>query len=242
MTEAEWLACEDPVDMLLYLRGPDSLREEADGSFIYRIEVDAPGRTSKRKLRLAACACCRRIWDLLPERSQELIEVNEQFAEGVCTADLLASAWSSAAGTNAAARDAYAAMALPSPRLVDAADAVVGLREWLDVERFREIIDLIRRDLSESYVLPELIAQCEAIRDIVGNLFRPAAVDPAWLTSDVLLLARGIYEEKAFDRMPILADALQDAGCTNDDVLNHCRGDGPHVRGCWVLDLLLGKE
>ena len=64
---------------------------------------------------------------------------------------------------------------------------------------------------------------------------------PAWLTSDVLLLARGIYDDKAFDRMPILADALQDAGCTNEDVLNHCRGDGPHVRGCWVVDMLLGK-
>ena len=76
---------------------------------------------------------------------------------------------------------------------------------------------------------------------MLGNPFRPVEVDSTWLTSDVLLLAGGIYDERAFDRMPILADALQDTGCANDDVLNHCRGDGPHVRGCWVVDLLLGK-
>jgi hypothetical protein len=77
---------------------------------------------------------------------------------------------------------------------------------------------------------------------IFGNPFRPVAVDPAWLTSTVVQLAQGIYDDRAFDRLPILADALQDAGCDNDDVLNHCRGDGPHARGCWVVDLVLGKS
>ena len=81
----------------------------------------------------------------------------------------------------------------------------------------------------------------QMIRDIFGNPFRPVAADPAWLTSTVVALARGIYDDRAFDRMPILADALQDAGCDNDDVLGHCRGPGPHVRGCWVVDLVLGK-
>ncbi len=81
------------------------------------------------------------------------------------------------------------------------------------------------------------------IRDIFGNPFRPVAVDPLWLTSDVLALAKGIYEERAFERMPILADALQDAGCNHDVVLKHCRDEkATHVRGCWVVDLLLGKE
>jgi hypothetical protein len=80
------------------------------------------------------------------------------------------------------------------------------------------------------------------LRDIFGNPFRPVTIDPSWLTSDVMALARDIYDERAFDRMPILADALQDAGCTNEDVLNHCRDPKQvHVRGCWVLDLLLGK-
>jgi hypothetical protein len=80
------------------------------------------------------------------------------------------------------------------------------------------------------------------LRDIVGNPFRPVALEPAWLTADVVALARGIYDERAFDRMPILADALQDSGCANEDVLNHCRDPNQtHVRGCWVVDLLLGK-
>ena len=80
------------------------------------------------------------------------------------------------------------------------------------------------------------------LRCVFGNPFRPVTLDPAWLTSDVLLLARGIYADRAFDRMPILADALQDAGCDNDDMLTHCRGPGPHARGCWVVDLLTGRE
>jgi hypothetical protein len=80
------------------------------------------------------------------------------------------------------------------------------------------------------------------LRDIFGNPFRPVAVDPSWLTSTVVALAEGIYQERAFDRLPILADALQDAGCDSDDVLSHCRSDGPHVRGCWVVDLLTGRK
>jgi hypothetical protein len=80
------------------------------------------------------------------------------------------------------------------------------------------------------------------ISDIFGNPFRPVAVDPAWRTSTTVGIARGIYDDRAFDRLPILADALQDAGCENADILDHCRGDGPHVRGCWVVDLVLGKS
>jgi hypothetical protein len=67
------------------------------------------------------------------------------------------------------------------------------------------------------------------------------AVDPSWLTPPVVQLARGIYDERAFDRLPVLADALQDAGCANDDVLAHCRGPGPHVRGCWVVDVVTSR-
>lgn len=79
------------------------------------------------------------------------------------------------------------------------------------------------------------------ISDIFGNPFRPITLDPSWRTEVVTTLARGIYADRAFDRLPILADALQEAGCDNADVLTHCRGDGPHARGCWVVDQLLGK-
>jgi hypothetical protein len=82
----------------------------------------------------------------------------------------------------------------------------------------------------------------QLLRDIFGNPFRPVAFDSHWRTADVLGLARAIYDDRAFERMPILADALMDAGCENEEIINHCRGEGPHVRGCWVVDLILGKE
>ena len=80
------------------------------------------------------------------------------------------------------------------------------------------------------------------LRDIFGNYVRKVSFDARWQTTDVLSLARAIYEDRAIDRMPILADALMDAGCDNEGILSHCRSEGRHVRGCWVVDLVLGKE
>jgi hypothetical protein len=87
----------------------------------------------------------------------------------------------------------------------------------------------------------ELVAQVALLLDIFGNPFSPVAFSLYWHTSTVLSLVQGIYDECAFDRMPILADALQDAGCGNEEILSHCRGIGSHCRGCWVVDLVLGK-
>jgi hypothetical protein len=88
----------------------------------------------------------------------------------------------------------------------------------------------------------ELAAQCQLFRDNFGDPFRPPGLDERWLTASVAGLARFIYDEGAYDRFPILGDALMDAGCENEGILSHCRGEGPHVRGCWVVDLLLGVE
>jgi hypothetical protein len=90
--------------------------------------------------------------------------------------------------------------------------------------------------------LRESREQCHLLRDVIGNPFKAVAFDESWRTEAVIGLARGMYEARDFDPMPVLADALEDAGCTDADVLAHCRGDGPHVRGCWVVDLVLGKE
>jgi hypothetical protein len=107
------------------------------------------------------------------------------------------------------------------------------------------------RDEEEMRRLPEYVqalaaeqrAQCVLLRDIFGNPGRATSIKREWLTSDVVALASSIYQEKAFDWMPILADALQDAGCENDDILSHCRdAKQVHVRGCRVVDLVLGKE
>jgi len=83
---------------------------------------------------------------------------------------------------------------------------------------------------------------CALLRDIFGNPFRAVIIDPQWQSSTVTTFAQAIYDDRAFDRLPILADALEDAGCTDASILEHCRGGGVHARGCWVVDLLLGKE
>jgi hypothetical protein len=81
------------------------------------------------------------------------------------------------------------------------------------------------------------------LRDIVGNPFRPIAFSPLWRTDTAVTLARQMYESRDFAAMPILADAIQDAGCANEDLLTHCRDTAlTHVRGCWVVDLVLGKR
>jgi hypothetical protein len=80
------------------------------------------------------------------------------------------------------------------------------------------------------------------LRDIFGNPFRTVAFSTEWRTTTVVLLAKLMYESMDFSTMPILADALQDAGCDNEDMLNHCRQTGEHVRGCWVVDLVLGES
>jgi hypothetical protein len=82
----------------------------------------------------------------------------------------------------------------------------------------------------------------EPIRDLFGNPFRPVTVDPAWLTRNVIAIAEGIYEDRAFDGMPILADDLEESGCDDAEILDHCRSPAEHVRGCWVIDAILGKE
>jgi hypothetical protein len=87
----------------------------------------------------------------------------------------------------------------------------------------------------------ELTHQAFLAHDIIGNPFRPVTFLPEWLTSTVVALAQQMYDSRDFSALPILADAMQDAGCENTQILEHCRGPGPHVRGCWVVDLCLNK-
>jgi hypothetical protein len=84
--------------------------------------------------------------------------------------------------------------------------------------------------------------QADLLREIIGNPFRPVTIDPAWLTPNVIELAKRIYDERSFDQMPLLGDALEATGCDDPEIVNHCRGSGTHVRGCWVVDLILGKS
>jgi hypothetical protein len=179
-----------------------------------------------RKARLFCCACVRRVFHRLPDpRSRLAVEVLELYVDGMAEWEEVERTRRGAAQVGGG-NDAAACLGSEEPVIV----------------AFKAMFHSAGNQLDREGYAREERQQCHLLRDIFGNPFRPVAVDPAWLTSDVLALAQGIYDERAFDRMPILADALQDAGCDNDDILNHCRGPGPHVRGCWVVDLLLGKS
>jgi hypothetical protein len=120
-----------------------------------------------------------------------------------------------------------------------------GLPECLDsvLRSCRRAKGLAAPLYEESAVVEaEEVHQLQLLRDIVGNPFQPGTIYRKWLTTTVTALSMQMYESRDFGAMPILADALQDAGCDSEDILSHCRGPGPHVRGCWVVDLVLGKE
>jgi hypothetical protein len=241
MTEAEWLRCIDVRAMVACL----------------------PWGERQRKARLFACACCRRIGDIMQDRScRRAIEIVERFVDGSAAE----SDWEVAERELLRAidetRDQY-----PYPDYVIRPEhaARVTVR-WLlsrassadmmttvasAVAKAAGLLTVLKgKDRSSASAIlrsaesRERERQCHLLRDIVGNPFRPVGVDPLWLSwrdGTVAKIAQTIYEERAFDRLPILADALEDAGCTNEDILNHCRETGEHVRGCWVVDLLTGR-
>jgi hypothetical protein len=233
MTEKEWLKSKEPKKLLAALgRKP-----------------------SKRKRRLFGCACCRRVWQLIPdERCRTAVITAEQFADDVAGDEDLTKARVRAKTAEEQQGPDYtgswAARACYCVALANAGDAA---KVWQSAVVAQQMQTLAVRGISfrpsPKYSATmtevwnqEVPVQAALLRDIFGNPFRPVSLDLSWLTTDVLALARGIYDERAFDRMPILADALQDAGCDNDEVLFHCRDANPiHVRGCWVLDLILGK-
>ena len=208
MTEAEWLACEDPGRMLEFVRG----------------------KASDRKLRLFAAAYCRIIWDHYKMQwSRTAVEVAERHADRLATETELLSATQPA--DDARVYGGYAAEAayFTASLNVEAVQYAAS-REFAPSPRLRAA-----RNTHHAVLF----------RDLFGNPFRPKGVHPAWLSwngGTVPKLAQAIYDDRAFDRLPILADALEDAGCSDAALLGHLRGGGEHFRGCWVLDLVLGKQ
>ena len=205
-------------------------------------------RLTKRKARLAASAACARAMVHLADAGlADSVALSEAFADGEGSGEQLL-AWRDRAAQIADAllesqpdntttvhyHAAIAAKAATSLKILSTAqDAIEGAACALQAAM------PVRTTAGNLEVTG---AFTRLLRDIFGNPFRPVSFDSHWRTSDVVGLARAIYEDRAFDRLPILADALMDAGCADEQVLAHCRGDGPHVRGCWVVDLVLGKE
>jgi hypothetical protein len=105
--------------------------------------------------------------------------------------------------------------------------------------QYGERVKDLGRPVQEPVVWAEL---SEWVREVFGNPFRPAALDPAWVTPAALGLAQAAYQDGAFDTLPILADALEEAGCDDAELLAHLRGPGPHTPGCWAVDAVLAKE
>jgi len=170
-------------------------------------------KATDRKLRLFAVASSRNHHSISWEAARTAVEVFERFADGLATrVELRKASYQSYGGH-------LTSMVVRS-----------GLAH-------AQLI--VQYTLSQARVWPK---QSKLLRDIVGNPFRHAAADPLWLSSTAVSLAQSIYEDRAFDRLPILADALEEAGCDDPELLAHCRGDWPHVRGCWVVDLVLGKQ
>jgi hypothetical protein len=187
-------------------------------------------QTSARRIRLALCGCLRddRVWPLLiAPSSRHAVEIGEAFADGAANRKTLGEARKKA---NAVAGKRW--------RTTHRSPAAAYLANFVCLQD-RNLLSFLH--LPDGY-LRQLRPPADLFRDVFGNPFSPVVFDPVWRTSDVRGLARGIYDDRAFDRLPILADALIEAGCDDDVILGHCRGPGPHVRGCWVVDLVLGKE
>jgi hypothetical protein len=252
--EAAWFTCTDPRPMCILLRGKER----------------------GRKFRLFASACCRRVAHLLTDdRSHQAIEVFERFLDGELTlkeygageraaADAcadqtrIAGADESARGVSEADRvrlfaSMFAAQAVADcfGNVTSAAPDCCGALRGYGTAELTDDAEL--RSTGDRIEASERAVQAALLRDIFGNPFAPIAFDPTWRAAPVVSLARSMYASGDFGAMPELADALEDAGCENERVLNHCRysslqaadrgtHSSLHVRGCWVVDLVLGKS
>jgi hypothetical protein len=188
------------------------------------------GKVSDRKLRLFTCGFCQSIDALLwDDNCRDAVQVAELFADGLAGPEELEAACQLARLVWAAS--SWEGMLAAAATESDVWTAANGVQSALEMD-----------DIPRKYWK----RQSDFLRDIFGPLpFRPVIVNSSWLAwnDDIAVkLAQGIYDEQAFDRLPILADALEDAGCDNADILNHLRSPSPHVRGCFALDLLLGKK
>ena len=223
MTEQDWMIGTDPTPMLEFVRG----------------------KANDRKLRLFAVSCCRLVWHRMVDKcSRRAVEVAERYADGLATPQTLLK-WYWAAyeayeltddEEDEGARYREVAFAANCATHHDAAFAAMNAAAYVSAAAVTG-----QDTLSDSRE-----AVCDLLREILGPLpFHPITCDPIWLSWHdglVLSMAQRMYDSRDFSDMPVLADALEEAGCEDQDILGHCRSGGEHVRGCWVIDALLGKK
>ena len=219
MNDAEWATCTAPLKMLLCLRQRNSRR-----------------RVSERKLRLFACACVRRLWQILTpaDSSVRAVETAERFADGEASLLDLRAASEAAEGWSEDDADGAARAAACYTTL---------LPQDVPSDCYSHWTEPVTGHAKEAGIGADV--QCALLREIFGKTCsKLPAVNPfvlAWSDGAVRKIAQLIYDDRAFDQLPLLADALEDSNCTDAAMLSHCREPGEHVRGCWVVDLLLGK-
>jgi hypothetical protein len=246
MPRKRWEAGTNPAEMV---------------GFLYMKLTDRGARPERaRKVALYVAALCRQVWDELPWICRTLVEITERAAEGEFDvsrlrppiATLADRLWQSAFRVRNQSHVVFpiaelsrlesSLIQLGFAKPPDADDHVCTLTG----ERFSAIIQHIwglAWPMRGQPRLPFHLHSLSLLWDIAGDPYRPTKFKPEWRTDTVLSLARQMYEAREFSAMPILADALQDAGCNHDAMLNHCRDTSlTHVRGCWVVDLVLGKE
>jgi len=212
MTEGEWNRSDDLHRLLQFLEG----------------------RASDRKLRLFSLACCRRVWPHLDQFDREVVEAAERTVDGAATpAD---------AGLLRRSADDFHKSRTFQKRFL--ACLFHGRRSRTPVQISWFLAHLVGAadTMNGPEARAERVAQVALLRDVAGNPFRPAGLDLAWVTPTAVAVARAMYDSRDFDGMPILADALEDADCQDEQLLGHCHGPALHARGCWLIDLILGKE
>ena len=230
MNESKWMSCVEPNEMLFYLRSAGENRKKC----------------GRKKLRIFGCYCARRVEGWMSARGRCWVEMGEKLIDGHRTTgeydpDEPDFSWFEFHSARRVETSADNAGRLTASRniLVAAMGAAGGA-----LSAIASNAELHHKDV-DSLIAAERIVQADLLRDIFGNPFRPSTIASEWLTwnnATVPKLAQTIYDDRRYDIMPILGDALEDAGCTDAQILDHCRGPGPHVRGCWVVDLILGKE
>jgi len=258
MTEPEWLTCQDPQALIEFL---------CNATVLYRSRWQGwqPGRRfciSQRKLRLFACACCRRQFAQFPtENMRQAVLLAEKQADNLATEEELRSLVAQIVG-NWDFRQAGPASSILPLEVVSSlpANRTAGPNTtWATLARFHAFLVYTHQvgglSSGKDYAPEESACwrnawteeagqQANLLRDIIGNPFLAVALEETWLhwNEDCLLrIARWIYDENRLDGLPVLADALEEAGCDNRAILDHCRAGGNHVRGCWLLDLVLNR-
>jgi hypothetical protein len=230
MTEEEWLSCDHPALMLNLIRG----------------------KSSERKLRLFACACCRSVWSLLNSALLwHAVEIGEGCADRLIDEKeidrLQQEMWISETVDRNAQNAAAGAVA--PPHFLSQGWFVHAVAALEHERAFQEAVRRGERRLPPDIKRRSVRALMGLFRDVFVNPFRPVVLDPRWQTPLTVDLAEAAYQQRILPvghldpvRLAVLSDAIEETGCADQTILGHLRTPGPHVRGCWLVDALLSKE